>query len=279
MDELHSAEHSIALVAYCSFDDEKTHSAYNILSSFLRQILDRKGHVSKAVDKYYKTSSQNRQTRPDMSVIKQLLSEELKEFGKAFVLLDGLDEVLSTKDKEEILEAIQSLQPLPSLLVTSRPAEAISSWFYDTAHENKYRISPKQNKVHQHSRCGIEAVHGPVSQISDFSEVENKRQDVDIRRNTTACYHCNQCNLDCCIDCYDKYDVCLNCEGDKSNSQWLWPGSILIEAAASDLDVYIDWRIRTSERLRRLVFNKRSPSTGSLITEISEKVRKECQGM
>ncbi|KAI1282644.1 hypothetical protein F5Y07DRAFT_194133 [Xylaria sp. FL0933] len=47
--EKHAHENVAVLIAYCSFDDANTHSSSNIVSSFLRQLVEKRGHMSEAI--------------------------------------------------------------------------------------------------------------------------------------------------------------------------------------------------------------------------------------
>ncbi|OTA92466.1 hypothetical protein M434DRAFT_53119, partial [Hypoxylon sp. CO27-5] len=142
LQEQYLDENVAILVAYCSFDDENTHSTYNILSSFIRQIVEKRGEMSNAIkDMYAEHSQGHKNSRPSLGQLTNSLSVELGTFGKTFIIIDGLDEVPNDKDKTELLQTMESLNPLPQLMVTSRPVPSIATWFNELASENKAEAS------------------------------------------------------------------------------------------------------------------------------------------
>ncbi|KAI1409266.1 ankyrin [Hypoxylon sp. FL1857] len=276
------------LVAYCSFDDENTHSVSNILSSFIRQIVEKRGEMSNAIkDLYAKHSQDHKQPRPDLDQLTSSLSAEIATFEKTFIIIDGLDEVPNDKDKTELLQEMESLNPLPHLMVTSRPVPSIATWFKESSSENKYRVLEESLEYDQSlyicDNCDESEIKGaPSDSSSDSSFVEINKNEAttqdDQSWRTAAAYRCENCGRDVCVNCYEKFDICFGCSEKKTSFKWAWPGSVTISAHPEDIDTYIAWRIQNSRVLRTLIENARGKAS-DLSFMIAARVREEAHGM
>ncbi|KAI0143433.1 ankyrin [Xylariaceae sp. FL1272] len=289
--ETHANENVAVLIAYCSFDDANTHSVSNIISSFLRQVVEKRGQMSESVRKLYKEHTSGDRGRPTQESLSSTLSEELATFDTAFVILDGLDELRDNKAKTELLRAVESLQPLPQLLVTSRPVEAISTWFKESAREDGYRVRSRFGEE-EYSRYYCDN----CDERDEYSDAENEKTATDFEiieadegdvawtgehRTPTspASYQCVNCKRDVCIGCYDQFDRCFGCNGLKQECfQWAWPGTVTIAADLEDLERYILWRIDNNDNLRALLGNARAQAFG-LAETIVQRVQEESHKM
>ncbi|KAI0116130.1 ankyrin [Hypoxylon sp. NC0597] len=276
------------LVAYCSFDDENTHSTYNILSSFIRQTVEKRGEMSNAIKDMYAEHSRGQKTsRPSLGQLTNSLSVELGTFDKTFIIIDGLDEVPNDKDKTELLQTMESLNPLPQLMVTSRPVPSIATWFKELSNENKYRILEESHEYDQSlyscDNCDeTERTDAPSETFSDGSYIEVNKEvpptPDDQGWRAEAAYRCENCNRDVCVNCYEEYDICFGCSQKKICFKWAWPGSVVVSAHPEDIDTYISWRIQNSQVLRTLIENARGKA-GDLSAIITARVREESHGM
>ncbi|KAI0416777.1 ankyrin [Xylaria grammica] len=303
--ERHAHENVAVLIAYCSFDDANTHSPSNIVSSFLRQLVEKRGQMSEVIRKLYIEHSQGREQRPSPERLVTAMSKELESFDKTFIIVDGLDELRENKQKVELLQTIESLRPLPQLLVTSRPVEAISTWFKESASEDRYRTRAdfeeveysdyycdncderdEQNKE-KYSEDGASSTRGSNANTMDFEFInadgseeqsDSGGGEKDGDWMTVASYHCKNCNRDVCVNCYEQYDICFGCNKPKDCFKWAWPGTVTITAHLEDLEQYILWRIDNNDNLKVLLKNARAKAYG-LTETIVQRVQKESHKM
>ncbi|KAI0186023.1 ankyrin repeat-containing domain protein [Xylaria flabelliformis] len=243
LQEKHAGANVAVLIAYCSFDDANTHSSSNIMSSFLRQLVEKRGQMSEAVRKLYTEHTKNgEQSRPSQQRLVEALSKELETFDKTFIIVDGLDELRENKQKVELLQTIESLHPLPQLLVTSRPVESIKKWFSESASEGRYQTR------------------------ADFEEEEY------------SYYYCDNCDeRDVCVKCYEQYDICFGCNQSKECFTWAWPGTVTVTAHLDDLEQYILWRIDNNDNLKFLIENAGAKAYGladTIVTRVQEESHK-----
>ncbi|KAI8956746.1 ankyrin [Daldinia sp. FL1419] len=284
-------ENVAILIAYCSFDDENTHSTSNIISSFIRQIVEKRGELPNSIKSMYAERSQDHaQPRPDFGQLVNVLSSEIGKFEKTFIIVDGLDEIPNDTQKIELLQTLESLSPLPQLMVTSRPVSSISTWFKDLSNKNKYRITeePQEDDLPRHHCDNCHKCDEPVEtdvrqSSSDGSAVVESIQDIplipdDQRWRMEAAYQCEQCGRNVCVDCYENFDVCFGCSKGKTCFKWTWPGSITISAHPRDIATFITWKIQNSQVLSTLIENTRG-KVNDLPATIATRVRKEAHGI
>ncbi|KAK4499060.1 hypothetical protein PRZ48_009572 [Zasmidium cellare] len=150
------AELNVAvLVMFCQFDHGETQTAAGTLSAYLKQVVELRGEVSKQVQMLYG----NRRGRPppDVDNICAVLTSELAKFERTFFILDGLDEIIDNSERTLLLEKLQAMVPCPKLLVTSRPLQDLSTWFFEHAAEGLYRIEHSKHSIelpgHLHEGC------------------------------------------------------------------------------------------------------------------------------
>ncbi|KAI0111616.1 ankyrin [Daldinia grandis] len=264
LEEQYLDKNVAVLITYCSFDDKNTHSTYNILSSFIRQIVEKKGEMSDVIkDMYAEHSQSHTQSRPTLDQLINLLSTEIGTFEKTFIIVDGLDEIPNDKDKTELLRTIESLIPLPQFMVTSRPVSSISAWFKGHSSENKYRIleeSHGDNQPRYHcSNCDESAETETLCSSTENTENDNSIAEVskgtlpiqdDQSWRTQAAYKCEKCDRYVCVNCYEKFDICFGCSNKKACFKWTWPGSALTtlidntRGKVNDLPATIAARVR-----------------------------------
>ncbi|KAI0966455.1 ankyrin [Xylaria arbuscula] len=297
--EKHAHENVAVLIAYCSFDDANTHSSSNILSSFLRQLVEKRGQMSEVIRNLYIEHAQGEeQPRPSQEKLVTAMSKELESFDKTFIIIDGLDELRENKQKVELLQTVETLHPLPQLLVTSRPVEAISKWFNESASENGYRtrtdFEEEEYAYYYCDNCDERDDKNDDSDTQDsntnttdfelidangdeqHSGSDNTKKDADWM--DVASYHCRNCKRDACVNCYEQYDICFGCNQPKGCFIWAWPGTVTITAHLEDLEQYILWRIDNNDNLKTLLENARAKAYG-LADTIVQRVQKESHKM
>lgn len=306
LQEKHIGANVAVLIAYCSFDDANTHSSSNIVSSFLRQLIEKHGRISDPVRKLYTDHTQHgEQSRPSQEKLVEALSSELETFDKAFIIIDGLDELRENKQKVELLQTIESLHPLPQLLVTSRPVESIKQWFTESANEDRYRtradFGEEEYSHHDCDNCdeqdehcqgngedlseddgsssGSDAIGGKFETIEAPSDEQPKPDSEGKNEDgiNAACYHCKTCKRDVCVKCYEQYDICFGCNQSKECFIWAWPGTVTVTAHLDDLEQYILWRIDNNDNLKFLLENAGAKAYGlsdTIVTRVQEESHK-----
>ncbi|KAJ8123413.1 hypothetical protein ONZ43_g637 [Nemania bipapillata] len=285
LQEKHAHENVAVLIAYCSFDDAITHSSSNIVSSFLRQLIEKRGQMSQVIrELYIEHTKGGEPSRPSQERLVTAMSRELESFEKTFIIIDGLDELWENKQKVELLQTIESLHPLPQLLVTSRPVETIAKWFAESAREDRYRTRTDfEEEEYSHRRCNsCDEWHEQGEQDPANSSVQDQSDSNDMVESkdwtSVASYHCKNCARNACVTCYEKYDRCLGCNEPKDCFKWAWPGKVTITAHSEDLEQYILWRVDNNDNLKALLENARAKAYG-LADIIVQRVQGESHKM
>ncbi|TFK23450.1 hypothetical protein FA15DRAFT_561822, partial [Coprinopsis marcescibilis] len=109
------------LYVYCRYSDYYTTT--DILCTFVRQLLEEHGNLVAPI-KAFCMDHQQKGTRPSKSGLLVLLKKLLITFTKVYASIDALDE-LPDETKYDVLETLCSLPPNTSILLTSRPLNAI----------------------------------------------------------------------------------------------------------------------------------------------------------
>ncbi|KAI3326000.1 ankyrin [Xylariaceae sp. AK1471] len=296
LQEEHAYDNVAVLIAYCSFDDANTHSSSNIMSSFLRQLIEKRGQMSETVRKLYTEYAQSREhSRPDHEILVEALSKELETFNRTFIIIDGLDELRENKQKVELLQTIESLDPLPQLLVTSRPVESVAKWFKELANRDRYRtraeFEEEQWSYNYCDNCNQRDEQdedsfalGSDTSVTEFdlieaegSEEQSKPGEEHEDWTNAASYYCSNCNRNVCVNCYEQNDICFGCNQPKDCFEWGWPGTVAIVAHLEDLEQYILWRIDSNDNIKALLKHARSKAYGladTIVNQVQEESHK-----
>ncbi|KAJ5669155.1 hypothetical protein N7462_010225 [Penicillium macrosclerotiorum] len=227
------------LMLYCKWDDSQSQSIDGLLASLIKQLAQRYGIVSDGTSKMFSKHSKA-ETSPSRDEYLAVLNKELANFPKAFIIVDGLDELREERGRLTLIETLTSLDISLNIMATSRPVENITRHF--------------------------------ANDLNIYCDICGKT-------NQNFQYHCGDCDetirivgFDVCEECYDKGERCGNnghIMTKRFNSSW-----IEIAAMEQDLLVYVKWRIGSSDFLQRCVEMK----TG-LMASIVERVVNENDGM
>ncbi|KAG9965140.1 hypothetical protein KCU61_g2031, partial [Aureobasidium melanogenum] len=228
------AENTLLLIVFCQFDEKRSYLALAVLSAMLRQAVRAQPALSDTIQKMYAdhTSGQNK-VRPSMDQICEALKAELSRFKKVFVILDGLDEMPEQTERSQLLRKLESLEPRPYLMVTSRPLPEIKDWFTTQADPLGFHIDEDDvddEDLSQYRYC------------DDCYDVRRTRSD--------AAYMCTGCDRDYCMACLANIESCLRCGDIKDTFQCTLSRAVAVAANPADLERYIDWRIDTSPKLK-----------------------------
>jgi len=105
--------------AYCRFDNDC--KAESILRSFIHQFLaQHPDRLLPLVDKYYKKDQLERMG-PSATDIREMLHSLVGSLEEAHIVVDGLDEIASDKERIALLQELQKLRA--RTLIFSRPLD------------------------------------------------------------------------------------------------------------------------------------------------------------
>ena len=114
---------------YCSYKEQEDHTAVNLITSLLQQLVQRRPVISGEIKSIYHDYIKKRK-RPTLGEWSKLLQAEVRHFSKVFIVIDALDECSEGNGTRwSFLTEIQKLQPSVNLLVTSRHISAIEHEF------------------------------------------------------------------------------------------------------------------------------------------------------
>jgi len=115
---------------YCNFKEQDKHSVRELIASLLKQLVQDHPVMSEAVESLYDKHHRNR-THPSLGELTGTLRKEVERFGKVFIIIDALDELVE-HDRWHLVKEVQSLGPTVNLMVTSRPLSSIVQMFEGT---------------------------------------------------------------------------------------------------------------------------------------------------
>ena len=208
----------MVLIAFCSFDSPDSQSVDLLMTSFLKQIFQIRGSITKEVEDLYNLYF-SKGTRPSLAEICKLLDAVLSEYEKSYIVLDALDELFDEAKRLKLLETIKGLKANPKLMVTSRQLDNIGSLFGESL------------GCIVCDGCGNENL-----------EVYN---------------HCDDCeDTDFCEDCLKK-GVVFDTDGGHYLTKRFSSMKIRISARPEDIESYINKRIEIEGDLHRFVEKRR----------------------
>ena len=127
----HPSANAVVLYLFCSYNENESQSAQNLLASLLKQVLLRQSVIPQGVRDLYERHV-NRKSRPGVGEITPLLLEELKGYSSVFVVIDALDECSDRDDtRKALLAEVQKLPQDSHILITSRYSPNIEEAFKD----------------------------------------------------------------------------------------------------------------------------------------------------
>lgn len=112
---------------YCNYKDQLEQTTANILAGLWRQLVHDKDAMSDDVKALYRKHA-DRDTRPSLDDVTEVLAKEVCRHQKVYVIVDALDECSETS-RLELIEKIQKMQPTLRLLVSSRQYDSIARQF------------------------------------------------------------------------------------------------------------------------------------------------------
>jgi len=154
---------------YCSFNKQQEQEPRDLLSSLLKQLLQRQTPMPKAIKELYRHHTSER-TRPSLGEIRTALSSIMSAFSRLFIVIDALDECrISAGGQRELLSEILSLQKQThmNLFTTSRSIPDIDNEFKGAL---RLEIRASADDVHKYLDTNISLLPRVVSKRPDLQQ-------------------------------------------------------------------------------------------------------------
>ena len=171
LQELNEGHEVLVMSVFCKYDEPDTQSLDLLLASLLKQALQASSGSMSELEAAY-DRHRKEQSRPSANELRSLLQLALNRFGKTFLVLDGLDELKSSADREVLLDRLQSLDGLKLMLMSRR---------YDDI----------------------------VSQFGRSSTLAYQCDSCEVRLNRVY-FFCKRCHVDKCPSCYEADGTCCD---------------------------------------------------------------------
>ncbi|KAL4786881.1 ankyrin repeat-containing domain protein [Aspergillus varians] len=209
------------VMLYCKWDDPLSQDVDNLMSSIIKQFVQRYNVGVNEMMELFSTHSKEG-TRPSADQLHSTLHLLIGRFTKVFVILDGLDELRDENRRRPLLEFLSprkaTSKTIVNLMVTSRPLPNIVRHFRQS----------------------------PGSESQTYCDICNESA-------LPMYYHCADCTVsyDLCSSCYLEPKRC----GYKAHSYHLQFDARVIPIAAveEDLTTYVRWRTSASDFLQQCV--------------------------
>lgn len=206
------------LMLYCSYNDPVAQSVDALISTLIKQVIQEHPLIDQNLEDMH-AGHYRKETRPSLQELKKVLGKVLSQYDKAYIVVDGLDELLEEDRRIELLECLRSLQGKVSIMVTSRPLSSISQLF-----------GPHHDEIYCDG-CNKEPL--------------------------PTYYHCARCldvSFDVCQECFGR-DVNCQIPGHFLKKRFS-NLNINIEAADEDIQSYVQHRVSREAPLRQRVTKK-----------------------
>lgn len=130
------------LIAQCSFDlPPQGQVARYILAGILKQVVKAKGEASAEVEKVHDTCVHGHMTsQPTLGETCRVLNAGLDSLDRSYLIIDALDEIHDSTQRDVLLEALRGLPEKVSLMFTFRENVAIQNWFSQGSRSGKLRV-------------------------------------------------------------------------------------------------------------------------------------------
>ena len=117
-------------IIYCKHDRPDTHSVEKLAMTILRQIVQIKaGLIPSDLEDLLTTHYYTKDTKPELDEVLKIINSLLPAFSSNFIVLDGLDEIMQEKAREEIITFLLTLEGDNRIMFTSRPIDVIEKMF------------------------------------------------------------------------------------------------------------------------------------------------------
>lgn len=117
---------------FCNYKERSTQSLEELVASTLKQIIQDRPLASDNI-KTFCSEFRDKQRRPRLTDLINVLRSEIGTYSKVFFVLDALDECLEDYQGRLITE-FESISSTVYLMVTSRPLDLIKQQFQDACH-------------------------------------------------------------------------------------------------------------------------------------------------
>ena len=227
--ELHEGQRVAVLTIFCSYDDPNAQLLDNLLASLLKQALQISPNLTPELETLY-SHHRKEQSRPSADEILMLFQTAVNQFEKTFLVIDGLDELQSTTDRELLLDHLQDLDGDVRLMITSRRCDDIVAQF-----------GRSRTLAYQCDAC-----EGRLSRVYYFCG----------KCQTDKCPTCREADASCCeTGSLDKKNACR---------------SIKVAAHSEDVEAFILQRIRNASLLSGFVLKREALQGEILFTIIAK---------
>ena len=121
---------------YCNYKAQFEQTPVNLIASLLKQLLQQHGVVSDDLKSLYRRHL-NKETRPTLDEMFNMLQSEMNRYTQVFVVVDALDECpVENRVRRDLLSKLNALQASHSvsLMATSRIIPDIMQEFQTSLH-------------------------------------------------------------------------------------------------------------------------------------------------
>ncbi|KAL8817309.1 MAG: hypothetical protein Q9223_003831 [Gallowayella weberi] len=122
----HKDRNAAVLVLYCGYNVAQSQSIDSLIAALIKQVLQILPEMSEELRKLHKEHSRT-DVFPPLSALTKIFRTELEKFDDAFIIVDGLDELLVESKRLELLETLTYGKV--NIMVTSRPLDTIRELF------------------------------------------------------------------------------------------------------------------------------------------------------
>ena len=124
-------------IIYCKHDRPDTQSVDKLAMAILRQLIQLKAcqippDLEELLERHYYTN----ETKPSLEEVSKVINTHLPTFSHAFMVVDGLDEIMDEAARERIIAFLVKLEGAPQIMFTSRPIDLIEKMFLSVASED-----------------------------------------------------------------------------------------------------------------------------------------------
>jgi hypothetical protein len=162
---------------YCSYKEKDAQTPVNLIASLLVQLaIDKEHRSSEDVNNLYQKHRQ-RNTRPSLEEVSDVLQSAVGRFSKVFIIVDALDECPEDgRIRSDLAAKLSSLPSSVNVLVTSRPGIE-----FPKAKQLEVKANIKDLQAYVHKR-----ITRGISQVAQLSEEVRGDKNLSMRIVSTV---------------------------------------------------------------------------------------------
>lgn len=225
----------IALVVYCRYDDPQCQNITNIAGDLLKQCIRGRQLPSALAELFQQHQSSDATRPPAHDAMFSLLSDQLASYRKCYIVIDALDEISNSDNRQLLIQSLRSIRTNLSVMIMSRELEEVESIVGLTDHVCDCCT------LYECTHCGEYPRYAEYLYNCEMCKMEFEKNGGNFPGGFDLCQACYQSHVRCPGNDHGPMERMLNCI------------SYNIAPDEDDVKRYLHWRVASDSSLKMLM--------------------------